>query len=107
MARKKVDLHPKPIKPVSSNKSADAKPTPSPLRVVTPAETPKTESEVVAKAVEQMSTVQMMKYDVQDAIKRGIMSAPPRDASSLASFWHQMKEVFVRVFLCIFPSAFS
>lgn len=41
-----------------------------------------------------MGTVQMMKFDVQDAIRRGIMTAPPKDASSLGSFWHQMKEVF-------------
>lgn len=40
------------------------------------------------------SLLQTTQADILDATKRGVLSAPPEDASKLGIFWHNIKQLF-------------
>jgi hypothetical protein len=80
---------------------AGSTPSPSPLRAVAKAEAAKAHAYNEGKAVERMSTFQTMKFDVQDATKRGILKAPPPGAGSFRLIVHNMWEVLVCFRSCV------
>jgi hypothetical protein len=93
----KVELRPGPVKPRSTN--SPSSPATSPKHeeaVIAKADAAKAHAYTAGKAVEQMSTIETMKFDVKDAMRRGIMASPPAGAGTFGNIWHQMKEVFVR-----------
>jgi hypothetical protein len=98
--KSKVDLRPGPIKTPSSQSSSATAPngTPTPLaseklQQVKPAVTPS--QEMPQPQPVQGSVLSVMKSDIEDAMRRGVMVPTPADANALQKFWHPLKEVSV------------
>jgi len=86
----KVELRPGPIKPPITSQSSRAKKLPTTNSSLRPQSTSPT-------GTLSNSIAETMKEDLQQAYIHGVLARPPPGAGKVATFWHQVKGLFVRL----------